>query len=155
MTPDAEPLRGYSIDMRKTTAFALAALMLVSTTQAQVAGKSSPGSADPVEKPKPTCVCDNPNFKPLTEKAVAVKAYWEARRKTKIATVVGGAGVLLSLLFQSQQGIQESTETYDRARSEMWSAKAKAESLGALKVTGDDMDGDIEIKLQKGVDYTL
>jgi len=51
--------------------------------------------------------------------------------------------------------MQESTETYDRARSEMYAAKSKAESLGALKVTGDDIDGEIEIKLKKGVDYTL
>lgn len=153
MTPDGEPLRGYSIDMRKTTALALAALMLASTVSAQV----SRAPADPVSPiiPKPTCVCDQPNFKPLTDKAVAVEAYWTARRKTKIAVVVGGTGVLLSLLFQSPQGMQESTESYDRARSEMWAAKAKAEKLGALKVTGDDLDGDIEIKLKKGVDYTL
>lgn len=153
MTPDGKPLRGYSIAMRKNTALALAALMLVSTASAQV----SRAPADPVSpiKVKPTCVCDQPNFKPLTDKAVAVEAYWTARRKTKIAAVVGGTGVLLSLLFQSQNGMRESTESYDRARSEMWAAKAKAESLGALKVTGDDLDGEIEIKLEKGVDYTL
>jgi len=139
--------------MRKITALALAALMLVSTASAQV----SRAPADPVSpiKAKPSCVCDQPDFKPLTDKARAVEAYWTARRKTKIASVVGGTGVLLSLLFQSHQGMQESTEAYDRARSEMWTAKAKAEKLGALKVTGDDMDGEIEIKLQKGVDYTL
>lgn len=154
MTPATGLVPGYPMGMRKT-ALALAALMLVSTASAQVAGKSAPSSAAPVEKPKATCVCDNPSFKPLTDKARAVEAYWTARRKTKIATVVGGTGALLSLLFQNLNGMRESTETYDRARSEMWSAKAKAESLGALKVTGDDMDGDIEIKLKKGVDYTL
>jgi len=134
----------------KITALLLAALILSTTAQAQVA--TVPQAP---EKAKATCPCDNPNFKPLTDKARAVEAYWSARRKTKIATVVGGTGVLLSLLFQSQNGLRESTDTYDRARSEMWSAKSKAESLGALKVTGDDMDGDIQIKLTKGVDYTL
>jgi len=36
MTPDAGYARGYPINMRKNTAFALAALLLVSTAQAQV-----------------------------------------------------------------------------------------------------------------------
>ena len=139
----------------KITSLALATLMLVSAfpLRAQV-------SAEPSAKPAPakteaTCPCDHYNFKPLTDKARAVEAYWDARRKTKIAAVIGGTGALLSLLFMSEQGLRDSTEGYDRARSEMWAAKAKAESLDALKVTGDDLDGDIEIKLKKGIDYTL
>lgn len=136
----------------KTTALFLAALMLVPSAQAQVA--ASP-QAKPAEKPKASCPCDHPDFKPLTGKARAVEAYWDARRKVKVAAVISGTGAIFSLLFQSPGGLRESTESYDQARSEMWRAKAEAESLGALKVTGDDLDGTIEIKLEKGVDYTL
>lgn len=139
----------------KIASLALAGLMLASAFPLRAQVAAEPAGKQAPAKPAPSCPCDSSNFKPLTEKARAVEAYWDARRKTKIAAVVGGTGVLLSLLFRSQQGLQESTEAYDRARSEMFAAKAKAESLGALKVTGDDLDGTIEIKLEKGVDYTL
>ena len=140
----------------KTTALILAVMMTaaVSSLQAQVVAAPSGTTAVPVA-PKASCPCDNPNFKPLTDKARAAETYWDARRKVKVATVISGTGAIFSLLFQSQQGLNEATQSYDQARSEMWSAKAKAESLGALKVTGDDLDGTIEFKLVKGVDYTL
>ena len=110
----------------------------------------------PAEKPKQTCVCDQYGFKPLTAKAVAVNEYWAARRKAKAAGVIGGLGVLFSVIARSEQGLRESTQAYDDARHEMWAAKNKAVSLGALVVRGDDLDGgDIEIKLTKGVDYTI
>lgn len=139
----------------KITSLVLAGLMLASAFPVRAQVAAEPSAKPAPAKPAPSCPCDHYNFKPLTEKARAVEAYWDARRKTKIATVVGGTGLLLSLLFRSQQGLQESTEAYDKARSEMWAAKAKAESLGALKVTGDDMDGTIEFKIVKGVDYTI
>lgn len=107
------------------------------------------------EKPKATCVCDATSFKPLTEKAKAVEAYWDARRKVKTATFIGGLGAIFGVIAQDPRIIAKSTEGYDQIRSEMYSAKAKAEGLGALKVTGDDIDGTIEIKLVKGVDYTV
>ena len=131
----------------KIIALLVAGLLMAPAVHAQTVKAAEP--------PKASCPCDNPNFKPLTEKARAAEAYWDARRKVKIATVISGTGAIFSMIFQSQQGLNEATQSYDQARSEMWSAKAKAESLGALKVTGDDMDGTIEFKLRKGVDYTL
>lgn len=108
-----------------------------------------------LKKPKATCVCDASTFKPLTEKAKAVEAYWDARGKVKTATFIGGIGAIFGVIAQDPRIIAKSTEGYEQIRSEMYSAKAKAESLGALKVTGDDLDGTIEIKLVKGVDYTV
>jgi hypothetical protein len=137
----------------KITFLVLSVVMAASAfpLRAQVAAVAPPAD----EKPKASCPCDNPNFKPLTEKARAVEAYWTARRETKVATVISGTGAIFSLLFRSENGLRQSTEAYDQSRSKMFAAKAKAESLGALKVTGDDMDGTIEFKLQKGVDYTI
>ncbi len=106
-------------------------------------------------KPKATCVCTAPNFKPLTEKAKAVEAYWDARRKVKTATFIGGIGAIFGVITQDPRVLQKSTEGYEQIQSEMYAAKAKAEQLGGLKVTGDDIGGTIEIKLVKGVDYTL
>ncbi len=140
----------------KIIALILSVLMTaaVMPLQAQVvAAPSGTPAVPPVAKP--SCPCDNPNFKPLTDKARAAEAYWNARRKVKVSTVISGTAALFSLLLQSQQGLNEATQSYDHARSEMWEAKATAEKLGALKVTGDDIDGTIEFKLVKGVDYTL
>lgn len=100
-------------------------------------------------------MCDQPGFKPLTERAVAVQEYWQARRKAKISSVIGGLGLLLSMATQNPRGFRESTEGFERARGEMWRAKEKAVASGALVVRGDDLDGDIEIRLEKGVDYVI
>lgn len=136
----------------------IALVLAFSTLSAPLFAEPVPsaGAPDaPAEKPKPTCVCDQPGFKPITARAVAVQEYWQARRKTKIASVVGGIGVIFSVIARSEQGMRESTEGYDQARHEMWRAKDKATAAGALVVRGDDLDGDIEIKLVKGVDYII
>lgn len=138
----------------KTIALVLVALIVASgvPARAQVAAGSA---AKPVEKPKPTCVCDAYNFKPLTEKAKAVEAYWDARRTVKTAGVIGGLGLLFGLATRDAGVVNQSEQGYSQAQSKMLDAKLKAEQLGALKVTGDDLDGQIEIKLVKGVDYEL
>lgn len=115
-------------------------------------------SSEPVQapaKPKPSCPCESGQFKPLTDKARAVDEYWKARRKVKISAVISGTGMLLSLIARDGQSLQESVAAHDRARQELFEARRKAEALDALKVTGDDIDGDIEFRLEKGVDYTL
>lgn len=135
---------------------ALALVVLTVTLPLRAEPVPAPNAPEaPAEKPKPTCVCDQPGFKPVTARAVAVQEYWQARRKTKTASVIGGIGVIFSLIARSEQGMRESTEGYDQARHEMWRAKDKAVSMGALVVRGDDLDGDIEIKLTKGVDYVI
>lgn len=115
----------------------------------------SPAAQTSAEKPEAKCVCDHPHFQALTDKARAVQAYWEARREVKTSAVISGTGALFSLLLMNTEGIRESTESYERSRSKMFAARAKAEGLGALKVTGDDRDGQIEFKIEKGVDYVL
>jgi hypothetical protein len=152
-TPDGRPKFHYPSHM-KIIALAVVAATLSAPLHAEPAPRPIDGQA-PAEKPAATCVCDQPGFKPVTERAVAVKEYWEARRKTKISAVVGGIGVLFSMIAQSPHGLRESTEGYEQARSEMWAARRKAEAAGALVVRGDDLDGDIEIKLVKGVDYVI
>ncbi len=152
--PDAAAANGYP-GIMKPTSLALAALIFASAFPLRAQVAAEPAGKPAPAKPAASCPCDNAYFKPLTEKARAVEAYWDARRKTKIATVVAGTGALFSLLLRSPNGMRESTEAYERARSEMWTAKAKAESLGALKVTGDDIDGVIEFKIKAGVDYTV
>ncbi|UPT72844.1 MAG: hypothetical protein M0D55_13050 [Elusimicrobiota bacterium] len=137
----------------KITALVLAVATFALPVRAQVAVQPAP--AAPAEKPSPKCVCDQPGFKPITPGAVAVAEYWQARRKTKISAVVGGFGAIFSLLSQNPNTMREATEGYDAARREMWAAKSRAEAAGALIVRGDDLDGDIEIKLVKGVDYVI
>ncbi len=138
----------------KIIALVLAAAAAASPLRAQTAA-GTPGGAAPAAKPAPSCVCDQPGFKPLTERAVAVQEYWDARRKTKISSVIGGLGLLFSMATQNPRGFRESTESYDRTRREMWRAKEKAVASGALVVRGDDFDGDIEIRLTKDVDYVI
>jgi hypothetical protein len=104
----------------------------------------------------PSCVCDSPGFHAITPKAEAAAEYWQARRKAKVSTIVSGTAVLFSLLGSNQNAMAGAIEEHEKIRSEMFAAKAKAEKLGALKVTGDDLDGGkIEFKLEKGVDYSL
>lgn len=138
----------------KITAFAAAALVLACAfpLRAQVAAAPQPA---PVEKPKPTCPCDSSNFKPLTEKARAVEAYWDARRSYRSARTIAGTAGLFAILTRNGGLMNEAQNTLSEAESKLFAARAKAEQFGALKVTGDDIDGTIEIKLQKGVDYTI
>ena len=81
------------------------------------------------------------------------KEYWDARRKTKIAVVIGGTGAAFSLLFGDLGRANEAAEVYNRAHAEMITAKTKAVALGAVTVVGDDLKGEITFHLKKGVDY--
>lgn len=113
------------------------------------------GRAPAIEKDEPSCVCDRGGFKPITDKAVAVQEYWQARRKVKMSTMIAGTAMLFNLLTQNQNAMARNVQDHEVVRSEMFRAKARAEALDALKVTGDDLDGEIEIKLKKGVDYEI
>jgi hypothetical protein len=138
----------------KTIALAAAFMTLASALplRAQVVAPPQPA---PVAKPKPTCPCDSSNFKPLTDKARAVEAYWDARRSYRSARTIAGTAGLFAILSRNAGLMNEAQNTLSDAESKLFAARAKAEQLGALKVTGDDVDGTIEIKLVKGVDYTL
>lgn len=138
----------------KTIALAVAFLTVASALPLRAQVNAAPQPA-PVEKVKPTCPCDSSNFKPLTDKARAVEAYWDARRSYRSARTIAGTAGLFAILSRNGGLMNEAQNTLSDASSKLHSARAKAESLGALKVTGDDIDGTIEIKLQKGVDYTL
>lgn len=138
----------------KTIALAVALLTVASALplRAQVVAAPQPA---PVEKVKPTCPCDSSSFKPLTDKARAVEAYWDARRSYRSARTIAGTAALFAMFSRNGGLMNEAQNTLSDASSKLHVARTKAEILGALKVTGDDIDGTIEIKLQKGVDYTL
>lgn len=137
----------------KTIALAVALLTVASVLplRAQVAATPQPA---PVEKPKPTCPCDNSNFKPLTDKARAVEAYWDARRKYNVASTLAGTVALFALISQNRQALYEAQESLNAASSELAVARAKALSLKGIKVVDGD-DKTVEVLLEKGVDYTL
>ncbi|MBI2387434.1 MAG: hypothetical protein HYV14_15705 [Elusimicrobia bacterium] len=138
----------------KITALAVALLTAASALPLRAQVNAAPQPA-PVEKPKPSCPCDSSNFKPLTDKARAVEAYWDARRSYRSARTIAGTAALFAMFSRNGGLMNEAQNTLSDASSRLFSARAKAEQLGALKVTGDDLDGAIEIKLRKGVDYTL
>lgn len=137
----------------KTTALLLAGLMLTSALplRAQVAATPQPA---PVEKPKPSCPCDRSNFKPLTDKARAVEAYWDARRKYNVASTFAGTVALFALIAKDRKTLYEAQEALNAASSELAVARAKALSLKGIKVVDGD-DKTVELLLEKDVDYTL
>lgn len=141
----------------KTIALAVAFLAAASALplRAQVVASPTPGTAKPAEPVKATCPCDSSNFKPLTDKPRAVEAYWDARRSYRSARTVATTAALFAYFSRNGGLMNEAQNTLSDASSKLHAARTKAEQLGALKVTGDDIDGTIEIKLQKGVDYTL
>lgn len=141
----------------KYTRLALAGLLLASALplRAQVV-RAQAGSSTPVEKPEPRCVCDQSSFKPLTEKAKAVAEYWEARRYYKSASTVAGIAVLFAALDPRSSGeaLNAAQNTLNDAANKLYPLRMKAEQLGGIKLINGD-DKTVEIKLEKGVDYTL
>ncbi len=136
----------------KTTALLLAGLLLSALPlRAQEAATPQPA---PVERPKPTCPCDSSNFKPLTDKARAVEAYWDARRKYNVASTIAGTVAIFALLSQDRKTLHEAQESLNAASSELAVARAKALSLKGIKVVDGD-DKTVELLLVKDVDYTL
>ena len=125
----------------------------VSSLQAQVVASPSGTTVVPAV-PKATCPCDNPNFKPLTEKARAVQAYWEARRDYNVASTIAGTAALFALFTRSGGLMNEAQNTLSNAENKLFTARTKAESLKGIKLTDGD-DKTVQIKLEKGVDYTL
>jgi hypothetical protein len=139
----------------KITALALVILLAASTIplQAQVVAPAPSPSAAPV-KPEPTCPCDNANFKPLNEKARAVAEYWDARRQYKIASSISVTAALFALMARDGGLMNEAQNSLSNADSKLHAARSKAVSLEGIKLTDGD-DKTVEIKLKKGVDYTL
>lgn len=122
----------------------LAAMLLAPAVRAQVAAAP--------EKPKASCPCDNSSFKPLTDKARAVEAYWDARREYKVAKTIAETAALIAIFSRNGGLMNEAQNSLSTAESKLWAARRKAAELGGIK--GED-DQTVEIKLQKGVDYTL
>lgn len=124
----------------------LAALLLAQAVKAQVAAAP--------EKPKASCPCDNSSFKPLTDKARAVEAYWDARREYKVAKTIAETAALIAIFSRNGGLMNEAQNSMSTAESKLYAARMKAAGLKGIVVKGDD-DATVEIKLQKGVDYTL
>jgi hypothetical protein len=135
----------------------LALLVLLAAAPARAlvvaAAEGAPAPEAP-SAPKPTCPCDDYRFKPLTEKGRAAAEWWDARRRFKISTGVSGVAILFGLAVGHPGSMREASDSYERARSEAWAAKAKAEALGAIRSTGDGPDEAL-VTLVKGVDYDL
>lgn len=132
----------------------LAALLLASTIPAGAQSSSAPA---PAETPKPTvsCPCDSPRFKPLTDKALAVVEYWSARRKLKLTAGFSGIFLLFGVATRDPRAVNEAQDAYSKAGADLAAARTKAESLDALRVGGDDLDGPIEFRIKEGTDYLL
>lgn len=134
---------------------ALLALLAVAPARALVVAASEDATAQEAPSaPKPTCPCDDHRFKPLTEKGRAAAEWWDARRRFKISTGVSGVAILFGLAVGHPGALGEATDSYERARSAAWAAKARAESLGAIRSTGDGPDEAV-VTLIRGVDYDL
>ncbi len=60
------------------------------------------------------------------------------------------------MLAQSGATLNAAQDSYSRAMSELYTARAEAVAAGAVKVVGEDFEEEsIEFLLVKGVDYTL
>ena len=98
-------------------------------------------SAAQVAAPSPyTCPCTDYRFAPKTEKAKAVAAFWQARRKYQVSGSVGA----MAMIF---------TEIVGRPTNEF--NDARAASLGGLTVRGRDEEAPVVVTLKEGVDYEL
>lgn len=139
--------------MKNTLLAALAVALALSPLQA-FAQQTVP--AAPPAKPEQTCPCSDYAFVPKTEKAKAVAAWWDARRKVRSASIVGTFALFGALLSHGQSnGINDASELVGQAESEMMAARDKAESLHGLESDSRDPDAIVRVTLLKGVDYTL
>ena len=126
--------------------------MLASSLPAFAQVAAAPPAAP--EKPAVTCPCDQSNFKPLNDKARAVAAYWDARRKYKLSSSIAGTVAIFAILARSGGAMNEAQNSLSNARAELDAARSLAVKLDGIKVTDFD-DKTVELKLKKGVDYTL
>jgi hypothetical protein len=99
-----------------------------------------------------TCdVCWNSDFKPLNEKARAVKAWEEKRLDLAVAIPIAGFALLGALLSPGSASANEGLEAYTRIKGEEEALRAKAVSLQGLEIK----DGFVRLRIVKGVDYVL
>jgi hypothetical protein len=100
-----------------------------------------------------TCqVCWSADFKPLNDKARAVKAWEDKRLEVSVAAPIAGFAVLGALLSPNPQGaMEEGTKSYMKLKREADALQAQGVSLGGLEIK----DGFVRLKIVKGVDYVL
>lgn len=109
-----------------------------------------------ISPPEHDCVCSRHNYKPLSAKGTSAKEYWDARGKARISRSVSGIAALFGMLAQSGATLNAAQDSYSRAMSELYTARAAAVAAGAVKVVGEDFEEEsIEFLLVKGVDYVL
>jgi hypothetical protein len=139
--------------MKNITLVALAVALALAPLQA-FAQQTAAGT--PPAKPEQTCPCSDYAFVPKTEKAKAVAAWWDARRKLHSASIVGTFALFGALLSNGQSnGINEASELVGQAQSEMMTARDKAEKLHGLESDSRDPDAIVKVTLLKDVDYTI
>jgi hypothetical protein len=140
--------------MKKTALLALALLagFAPSAVVAQVVAAAPKTAA----KPRETCPCSDYRFVPVTEKAKAVVAYWDARRGVKSAGLVGTFALFGAMLSgRPTNSLNDAADALGQAKAKMAAARERAEKLGGLKVTGTGDDAVATITLLLGTDYTL
>lgn len=115
------------------------------------AGPAQTAEAAPQEDE--TCqACWSADFKPLNDKARAVKAWEDKRLELSVVAPITGFAVLGALLSSNPQGaMEESTEPYMKLKRETEALQARAVSLGGLEIKG----GFVRLKIVKGVDYVF
>ncbi len=139
----------------KITALSLAFLLSASALPLHAQVVAAPtGTPSAPAKPEPSCPCESANFKPLNDKARAVAEYWAARRSYNIAGNIAGTAALFALLTHDGGLMNEAQNSLSKAGRELDAARSKALSLDGIKMTDGD-DKTVELKLKKGVDYTL
>jgi hypothetical protein len=104
-----------------------------------------------------TCPCSDYHFTPITEKAKAVAAFWDARRKYHFASGLGTMAVLFTAMtHQPTQALVDAQNSFAQAQNELLQTRARASALGGLKVQGDGgADSPVVVTLKKGADYEM
>ncbi len=142
--------------MKTISLLSLAALLAVAPMTASAQQGPAASSA---AKPAQTCPCSDYRFVPKTDKAKAVGAWWEARRKydanSVAGTVVGTIALFGVLAGGSAQGLEEVSDSMRRSEGELLSARDAAERLHGLEVTAREPAALVTVTLTAGVDYTF
>ncbi|MEK7858700.1 MAG: hypothetical protein AAB320_06115 [Elusimicrobiota bacterium] len=102
------------------------------------------------------CPCDSRRFVGKSAKAKAAVEYNEARRYYRSAKGLGGIFGLFGILAHDVKAISDAQHAIDEAAGRLSAARARAESLGAIKSTpGAEADAPVAYLLVLHVDYEM
>jgi hypothetical protein len=133
--------------MKRIASLALAAGMLASPLLAAAQVAAAPD----------VCPCSDYRFTPKTEKAKAVAAFWDARRKYKLSATVASMALFITVAArQPNRALSDSEQAMGQAEDDLLQSRGRAVALHGLTVGGDGgPDSPVVVTLVKGVDYAL